>query len=55
MDNLDEMLIAKKNKSFTFINKKGFEIIDEIQLSILSKYVERIGNLLSLSNLLFLS
>ena len=30
MDNLDEILIVKNNKSLTYINKKGFEIIDEI-------------------------
>ena len=55
MDNLDEILIVKNNKSFTYVNKKGFEIIDEIQLSILGKHIESIDKIFSLSNLLFLS
>jgi len=53
MDNLDEILIVKNNKSFTYVNKKGFEIIDEIQLSILGKHIESIDKIFSLSNLLF--
>lgn len=55
MDNLDEILIVKNNKSLTYINKKGFEIIDEIQLSILGKYIQGISDIFSLPNLLFLS
>ena len=55
MDNLDEILIVKNNKSFNYNNKKGFEIIEEIQLSNLVKHIESIDNIFSLSNLLFLS
>ena len=47
--------VIKNNKSFTYINKKGFEIIDEIQLSILGKHIESIDKIFSLSNLLFFS
>ena len=30
MDNLDEVIILKNEKGLSYLNKKGFEIIDEI-------------------------
>jgi hypothetical protein len=30
MENLDEMLLLKGKKGLEYINKKGFEVIDEV-------------------------
>ena len=30
MDNLDEVIMIKNEKGIQYINKKGFEIIDDI-------------------------
>jgi len=36
MDNLDEALFVKGKNGFDYINKKGFDIIEEIQYSIIN-------------------
>jgi len=36
MDNLDEALLVKGKNGFEYINKKGFDIIEEIQYSIIN-------------------
>ena len=36
MDNLDEALMVKGKNGLDYINKRGFEIVNEIQYNILS-------------------
>ena len=44
MDNLDQILIVKDKKNISYVNNKGFEIIDEIQHDVLGMYIERLGD-----------
>ena len=37
MDNLDEILIIKNEKRIQYVNKKGFEIINNIQFTNIEK------------------
>ena len=39
MDNLDEILIIKNEKGMQYVNKKGFEIIDNIQFTNFEKKI----------------
>jgi hypothetical protein len=39
MDNLDEVLISKSKKRFNYVNKKGFELIENIYFNALDKYI----------------
>ena len=38
MDNLDEILISKSKKNFDYVNKKGYELIEDIYLNVLDNY-----------------
>ena len=39
MENLDEIIITKSKKGLEYLNKKGFEIFNEIQFQLLYKYL----------------
>jgi hypothetical protein len=45
MDNLDQILIVKDKRSVSYVNNKGFEIIDEIQYDVLRMYIEKLGDI----------
>ena len=39
MDNLDEILISKSKKKINYVNKKGYELIEDIYFDVLDKYI----------------
>ena len=39
MDNLDEILISKSKKKINYVNKKGYELIENIYFDVLDKYI----------------
>jgi hypothetical protein len=43
MENLDEALLSTNNSNFQYMNKRGFEIIEEIQISLLSEYESQLA------------
>lgn len=45
IDNLDLILLVKDKKIISYVNNKGFEIIDEIQYDVLGMYIERLGDI----------
>jgi len=45
MDNLDQILIVKDKRSVSYVNNKGFEIIDEIQYDVLRMYIEKLSDI----------
>ena len=39
MDNLGEVLISKYKKKINYLNKKGYELIENIYFDVLDKYI----------------
>ena len=39
MDNLDEILNSKSKKKINYVNKKGYELIENIYFDVLDKYI----------------
>ena len=39
MENLEEGMISFKGKDLAYLNKNGFDLIDDIQYKLLSKYL----------------
>ena len=39
MDNLDEILIYKSKKKINYVNKKGYELIENIYFDVLDNYM----------------
>ena len=39
MDNLGEILISKSKKKIYYVNKKGYELIENIYFDVLDKYI----------------
>ena len=44
MESLDEALLATGKHGFKFMNKKGFEVVEQIQHRVLEAHVERHPN-----------
>ena len=39
MDNLGEILISKSKNKINYVNKKGYELIENIYFEVLDKYI----------------
>jgi len=39
MDNLGEILISKSKNKINYVNKKGYELIENIYFKVLDKYI----------------